>query len=69
VICLPRREKANLNKCKRNFGSNSTHEKLSVLSFGARLVCAKICEWAIIIRHLRQLRSSGLDGSELGENM
>jgi len=69
VICLPRREKASLNKCKQNFGSNSTHERLSVSSFSARLVCAKICEWAIIIWCLRQLRSSGLDGSELGKNI
>ena len=43
VISLPRREKAHLNRCDQNFGSNSTHVKLPASSFSAILVWAMMC--------------------------
>jgi len=66
VISSPRREKAHLNRCERNFGSNSTHEKLPASSFSAMVVWAMMCERATVSRRLRRLRSSKHDGSERG---
>jgi len=66
VISSPRREKASLNRCERNFGLNSTHEKLPALSFNAKVVCSMMCERLTVIRCLMQLRSSEYVGSERG---
>ena len=66
VISLDTRENACLIRCEWNLGSNSTQETLPVSSFCAMVVWAIMCDWAMVSRHCRRLRSSKLEGSSQG---